>query len=72
MDKQYIVDEESNSNGVSPLLNIHIGKGELSMNESTPKVETVDPFEEVEPNTQDYVPKPDEMDEVECEDLEVN
>lgn len=29
------------------------------------------PFEEVEPNAPDYVPKPDEVDEVECEDLDV-
>lgn len=45
-------------------------KGELSVNE-TPKDEKKGPFEEAEDDTPDYVPRPDEMDEVECEDLDL-
>jgi hypothetical protein len=47
-------------------------EGELSMNESIPKIETgVSPAEEAEAYTPDYIPKPDEFDEVECEDLDL-
>lgn len=41
------------------------------MNE-TPKNEKKGPFEEAEHDTQDYVPRPDETDEVECEDLDLD
>lgn len=42
------------------------------MKASIPRVEKgLIPFEEVDANAPDYVPKPDEVDEVECEDLDV-
>jgi len=37
-----------------------------------PKDEKKDSFEEAEHDTPDYVPKPDEVDEVECEDIDVD